>query len=93
MSRFLKFLAIAFATCYLLALCLLAVSTLGLFGTEPDPLAVIFLLPLGMPWVLLVDLVSEELWPWLTALAPALNLAILLGLWKYSASRQIDAPN
>ena len=41
-------------------------GTFGLFGTERDPLAGVFLLPLGLPWVLAIDLFPEPLWPWLT---------------------------
>ena len=62
---------------YLVALALLAMGTAGLFGQERDPLAGVFLMPLGLPWVLWLDGVGAALRPWLAALAPALNLALL----------------
>ena len=49
----------------------------GLAGGARDPLAGVFLVPLGLPWNLLVDAAPEAAWPWLGALAPAANLALL----------------
>ena len=66
--------------CYLVALALLLIGTFGLFGQERDPLSGVFLIPLGLPWVFLLDGVSDSLKPWLAALAPALNLFILMAL-------------
>ena len=68
--------------CYLVALALLLIGTFGLFGQERDPLSGIFLIPLGLPWVFLLDGVSDGLKPWLVALAPALNLFILMALCR-----------
>jgi hypothetical protein len=48
---------------YAAALILLLVGAFGLFGNEPDPLSGPFLLPLGVPWILLVDLAPEPAWP------------------------------
>ena len=62
----------------LVALALLAIGLFGLFGQERDPLAGVFLMPLGLPWVLWLDGVGAALTPWLAALAPALNLALLV---------------
>lgn len=76
-GRVCKFLAIAFLVLYLAALFLLAVGTFGLFGVEKDPLSGAYLMPLGLPWVLLFDNLSDSLLPWLAILAPAANLAIL----------------
>jgi hypothetical protein len=67
---------------YLVALALLLIGTFGLFGQERDPLSGIFLIPLGLPWVFLLDGVSDGLKPWLVALAPALNLFILMALCR-----------
>lgn len=50
----------------------------GWFGAERDPLSGVFLVPLGWPWNRLVDLAPEPAWPWLAALAPALNLGLLI---------------
>jgi hypothetical protein len=62
---------------YLVALALLLIGTFGLFGQEQDPLAGVFLMPLGLPWVLWTDSLPEVALPWLGALAPLLNIAIL----------------
>jgi hypothetical protein len=62
-----------------MALGLLAVGTFGLFGSERDPLAAVFLLPLGLPWQLWVDHAPEPFWPWLAMLAPLVNLLLLAG--------------
>ncbi|MBL8660920.1 MAG: hypothetical protein JNM75_14330 [Rhodospirillales bacterium] len=68
----------AFVMLYLLALIIALLGTFGPFGIETDPLAGVFLVPLGFPWNLLVDAFPDPLWPWLAAAAPLLNL---LGLW------------
>ena len=68
--------------CYLVALALLLIGTFGLFGQERDPLSGVFLIPLGLPWVSLLDGVSDGLKPWLLALAPAFNLFILMALCR-----------
>ncbi|MCA0930670.1 hypothetical protein [Ruegeria profundi] len=43
----------------------------------------IFLMPLGLPWVRWFDGVADSLKPWLTVLAPVLNIAILTLLCRY----------
>ena len=53
------------------------IGTFGLFSQETDPLSGVFLIPLGIPWAFLVDLTPEALWPWLAALAPAINLSLI----------------
>lgn len=68
--------------CYLVALALLLIGTFGLFGQERDPLSGVFLIPLGLPWVSLLDGVSDGLKPWLAVFAPALNLFILMALCR-----------
>ena len=40
---------------YLVALGLFSVGTLGLLGSKRDPLFGVFLMPLGLPWNLLLD--------------------------------------
>ena len=73
-----------FATLYLLALALWLIGTLGLFGQEQDPLSGVFLILLGQPWVRLVDLLPERIWPIASALMPAINAGILyaLAVWR-----------
>ncbi|WP_082181786.1 hypothetical protein [Aestuariivita boseongensis] len=61
---------------------MLLIGTYGLFGQEQDPLSGVFLLPLGLPWVLLLDGLPEPLLPWSAILAPLLNLAILILLCR-----------
>lgn len=77
MSSICNIIVTAFGIAYLIALGLMLVGTYGLFGSPSGPLAGIFLFPLGMPCVFMLDSVSDNLKPWLAALAPGLNLAIL----------------
>ena len=58
------------------------VGTFGLFGQEQDPLAGIFLVPLGLPWNLWLEPVSDSLKLWIGVLAPALNILILATLCR-----------
>ena len=81
-----------FAILYAGALALFAVGTFGLFGAEADPLAGVFLIPLGMPWNGLIDVTPEPLWPWLAAAAPMLNLAILWGVCRWFRQRAAKSP-
>jgi hypothetical protein len=78
MGRACRLLLAVFLLLYLVALGLLAVGTFGLLGSERDPLAGVFLMPLGLPWNLLLGGFPEPLRPWLAAAAPAVNL---LALW------------
>ncbi len=67
-----------FAGLYLVALLLYLIGIFGLFGSAQGPLVGVFLIPLGLPWTLLIDrLFPEPLWPWMATLAPAVNLAVL----------------
>ncbi|SDK64592.1 hypothetical protein [Aliiruegeria lutimaris] len=75
---------------YLFALALLLIGTFGLFGQERDPLAGVFLMPLGMPWVLWLNGLPDEILPWLAAMAPLLNLAILTLLCRYFHGGRTD---
>ncbi len=67
----------AFAIAYLIALALFIIGTYGLFGSPSGPLAGVFLVPLGVPWIFMLDGVSESLKPWVGVLAPGANLALL----------------
>ena len=88
MGSFCKWIVRIFTVVYLLALALLLVGTFGLFGQERDPLAGVFLMPLGLPWVTFTGGLSEGLKPWAAVLAPALNLAII-GLLCRVLARQV----
>jgi len=75
-------LAVAFAVLYGLALLLFAIGTWGLFGQARDPLAGVYLMPLGAPWVWLLDAFSDRALPWMAAMCPAINLALLVLLGR-----------
>jgi hypothetical protein len=64
---------------WLAALTAWAAGTWGLFGAARDPLAGVFLLPLGWPWNTQADRLPEAARFWFLPLAPVLNL-IVLGL-------------
>ena len=68
-----------FTFAYALALLLLIVGVFGLFGSERDPLAGVFLIPLGFPWVLWTGHLAESVRPVAAALTPLVNLAVLRG--------------
>lgn len=70
-----------FAILYAVALFLFLVGTFGWFGQERDPLAGVFLMPLGLPWNLLGDKLGLA-GPALGLLSPAVNLGILYWFWK-----------
>ena len=67
----------AFALVYAMALGLFVIGFLGRFGQLTDPLAGVFLVPVGWPWNRAVDLAPTAAWPWLAAAAPLVNVAIL----------------
>ena len=69
-----------FVCLYGLALLLWLVGSFGLFGSPKGPMAGVFVVILGQPWVRLVDLLPGWLWPWAAALTPALNAVIIRGL-------------
>jgi hypothetical protein len=71
-----------FGGLYLVAMVLLLIGTFGLFGSPSGPLAGIFLVPLGIPWVFMLEGFSDTLKPWLAALAPGLNLVSLLSICR-----------
>lgn len=78
-----RYLLWIFGLAYFAALVLFLVGTFGLFGSERGPLAGVFPVPLGVPWIWLIDLAPERLWPWLGAAAPGLNLLILAGVCRF----------
>lgn len=88
MHRACSLVVIGFAILYALALGLFIVGTFGLFGSPSGPLAGIFLMPIGLPWNQMLDIFPEPLWPPLAALTPALNLAILVLICRWAASRR-----
>lgn len=83
-----KWVTRVFAAVYLVALALLLIGTFGLFGQERDPLAGVFLMPLGLPWVLWLDRLPEPILPFAGALAPLINLTILRLVCRNLAARR-----
>ena len=79
---------IVLALLYAAALGLWLVGTFGLLGHERDPLAGIFLVPLGWPWNRAVDVAPEPLWPWLAAAAPLVNIALVVVLCRLLRARR-----
>jgi hypothetical protein len=71
-----------FTLAYLAALALLAIGTFGLLGQPRDPLSAVFLIPLGLPWVLWADGLPDAFGPWVAILAPLLNIALLIALCR-----------
>jgi hypothetical protein len=80
-------LARIWAVLFALALVLFLVGTFGLLGSETGPLAAVFLVPLGLPWIWFVDIFPGPLWPWLGAIAPLANIALFYGLHRFFRKR------
>lgn len=78
-----KWIVRIFGAMYLAALGVFLIGTFGLFGQERDPLSGVFMMPLGLPWVLWTDGYSEDLKPWLAVLAPLLNLLLLTAFCRF----------
>ncbi len=70
-----------FAVLYAVAFALFVIGRFGLFGSPSGPLAGVFLIPLGLPWNILVDRIGLASVA-LGILSPAVNLGILYWLWK-----------
>jgi hypothetical protein len=68
---------VIFGLLYLTALVLFVIGTFGLFGSPKGPMAGIFRVPLGLPWVKMLDGVSATLRPWLAMATPLVNLCML----------------
>ena len=77
-----RFIVWGFALAYAFALAILLIGLFGLFGQERDPLSAVYLLPLGLPWNLLTGGAPEPVLPILAALAPAVNLGLLVVLCR-----------
>lgn len=82
-----KWLLGIYVVLYLAALALLIVGTFGLFGQAQDPLAGVFLIPLGLPWNILFDRIGIA-GPLPAVLAPLANIAIVWGLWRWAKGRR-----
>lgn len=86
MSDLFKWLMRIWSILYVLAVLFFIVGHFGLFGSPQGPLAGVFLVPLGIPWVRYVDRFPEPLWPWLAAGSPLVNILLIYGLHRYFRS-------
>ena len=79
---------VAFLLVFLGALFIYAAGNLGWFGAETDPLSGVFLIVLGMPWVLfpLDTFIDQAYWPVVAMVAPIVNLAIIRWLCRRSSA-------
>ncbi len=82
--RWCRWLVRGFLALYAVALALFLIGTFGWFGSPSGPLAAVFLVPLGIPWVFVLESLSmsEGVRFWLALSAPLLNLALLAGLCR-----------
>lgn len=76
-----------FGLLWLFAIAILLIGQFGLFGQERDPLAGVFLVPLGLPWNLFIDTAPESTWPWLAATMPLVNLILLWAVCRLLGNR------
>lgn len=89
MHRFCSLVVYGLTALYLVALALFLVGTFGLFGQTSDPLAGVFLIPLGLPWNMLSDHIGEPFKPVFAALAPVINILILRVLCRVTQEHEI----
>ena len=85
--RLCKVIVGVFGLLWILAIAIFIIGQFGLFGQERDPLAGVFLIPLGFPWNRVIELAPEASWPWLAAAMPMVNLILL------SAICRVNRPN
>lgn len=72
-----------FALAYLGATIVFAVGASGLFGVDRDPLAAVYLIPIGLPWNLAVDWIPVSTQTTLAILAPAINLFLVAAACRW----------
>jgi hypothetical protein len=71
-----------FAVAYVTAIGLLAVTIFGFVGQPDVPLGAVYLLPLGLPWNLLLGMAPAALAPWLTVAAPCVNIVLATACYR-----------
>lgn len=76
-----------FVALWLAALALLAIGTFGWFGQERDPLSGVFLVPLGLPWNMILPVPDKGALA-LGVLAPGVNLLCLLVVCRLLRGRR-----
>ena len=83
MKRVCRAVVVLFGGLYLTALVLFLIGTFGLFGSSKGPMAGIFLIPIGLPWNLILGGLPSPILPWVAAGAPFVNLLMLWGLCRF----------
>lgn len=76
---------VLFGLAYLFAVFVFLTGTFGWFGQETDPLSAVFLVPLGLPWVLIG--VPDPFGPVVGLGAPLLNLFLIWLLCRWLSRR------
>ncbi len=87
MTGLCRIVLVIFAALYLFALAVFLIGTFGFFGSEPDPLSGVYLVPLGLPWNRMIDGASDKLLVWLAAIAPLVNVMVLWIVCRFIARR------
>ena len=77
MRRLLRIVFWFVAGLYIFAFTFFVVGWFGLFGMTHDPLAGVFLIPLGLPWNFAGDYFPLGVQPYISIFAPLINLGIL----------------
>jgi hypothetical protein len=86
-SRICRIFVITFAVRYAVAFALYLIGTYGWFGSPQGPLAGVFLVPWGLPWILGLDVLPSAMLPAAAIAAPALNLGLWCGRCRWRARR------
>lgn len=88
MRRACRIVLVLFIVAYGFALLIGLIGTYGWFEQPTDPLSWIFISLLGLPWVLLADAIPDGARAVIAALAPLINLIILLMLCRTLSRKQ-----
>jgi hypothetical protein len=82
--RLCRWLLTGFLLLYVAALVLFVIGHFGLFGSQPGPLSGIFLVPLGVPWIYLANVVpiTESGLIWVGLLSPLINLVLIYSICR-----------
>jgi hypothetical protein len=87
MRKLVFILACLFFVLAVLALAIYLIGNFGLFGAETSPLAGVYLIILGQPWVQFVDFLPSTLRIWAAAATPFINSGLLFLLARLLATK------
>lgn len=87
MPRICRIFVISFTVLYVVALALYLIGNYGWLGSPRGPLAGVFLLPLGLPWIWWLDGLPSAMLPMTAIAAPLLNLLLLWSLCRWRKRR------